>query len=149
MTTTFRATDVPASARRDYWHQVVGAAVGPLEARIGNTLDGRDQLVVSEVGALKVGVLSAAVQHVSLRYLQKLFEEEQATVAGWIRQRRLERCRRDLLDPALGERPVSAIANRRGLPSPAHFSRAFRAAYGATPVEYRRMAGESSVRSRR
>lgn len=40
----------------------------------------------------------AAAHHVSLRYLHKLFESLEATVAGWIRRRRLERCRRDLLD---------------------------------------------------
>jgi AraC-like DNA-binding protein len=60
-------------------------------------------------------------------------------VAGLIRQRRLERCRRDLLDPSLEDVPVSAIAARRGLTSAAHFSRVFRAAYGASPVEYRRL----------
>jgi AraC-like DNA-binding protein len=79
----------------------------------------------------------AAAHHISLRYLYKLFETQEATVAGWIRQRRLERCRRDLLDPALADRSVAAIAARWGLTSPAHFSRIFRAAYGLPPAEYR------------
>jgi AraC-like DNA-binding protein len=65
-------------------------------------------------------------------------------VAGWVRQRRLERCRRDLLDPASAARPVSAVAARWGLVNAAHFSRAFRAAYGLSPVEYRAMAGGRS-----
>jgi AraC-like DNA-binding protein len=47
----------------------------------------------------------------------------------------------DLLDPALAARPVSAIAARWGLVDPAHFSRLFRAAYGVSPVEYRRTMG--------
>jgi hypothetical protein len=59
------------------------------------------------------------------------------TASGWIRQRRLERCRRDLLDPALGDRSVGAIAARWGLIDAAHFSRLFRAAYGLPPGEYR------------
>jgi AraC-like DNA-binding protein len=79
----------------------------------------------------------AAAQYISVRYLHRLFETEQTTVADWIRRRRLERCRRDLLDPGLASRPVSAIAARWGLTSPAHFSRAFRAAYGMPPAEYR------------
>jgi len=79
----------------------------------------------------------AAAHHVSLRYLYTLFQAERATVAGWIRQRRLDRCRRDLLDPNQRDRPVSAIAARWGLPNPAHFSRIFKAAYGLTPAEYR------------
>jgi AraC-like DNA-binding protein len=86
----------------------------------------------------------AAAHHVSLRYLYKLFETEPTGVAAWIRERRLERCRRDLLDPALAERPVSAVAARWGLTNAAHFSRAFRAAYGLSPLAYRAMAGGSS-----
>jgi AraC-like DNA-binding protein len=82
----------------------------------------------------------AATHHVSLRYLHRLFEAEQTTVAEWIRRQRLERCRRDLLDPALREQPVNAIAARWGLLNAAHFSRAFRAAYGASPREYRRLS---------
>ncbi len=84
----------------------------------------------------------AAAHHVSLRYLYKLFERQPTGVAAWIRERRLERCRRDLLDPALRRQPVSAIGARWGLPEPAHFSRLFRTAYGVPPSEYRRtMAG--------
>jgi AraC-like DNA-binding protein len=79
----------------------------------------------------------AAAHHISLRYLHKLFQTQQATVAGWIRQRRLERCRRDLLDPAQRDRSVSAIAARWGLRNAAHFSRAFKASYGASPAAYR------------
>jgi AraC-like DNA-binding protein len=81
----------------------------------------------------------ASAHHVSLRSLYKLFEGEPTSVASLIRQRRLERCRRDLLDPSLSEVPVSTIAGRWGLTNAAHFSRAFRAAYGASPVEYRRL----------
>ena len=61
-------------------------------------------------------------------------------MAGWTRQRRLERCRRDLADPALAARPVAAIAARWGFPSAAEFSRAFRAAHGMPPGEYRMSA---------
>jgi AraC-like DNA-binding protein len=79
----------------------------------------------------------AAAHHISVRYLHKLFETQEATVAGWIRQRRLDRCRSDLLDPAKRARPVSAIAARWGFPNAASFSRTFRAVYGVAPGEYR------------
>jgi AraC-like DNA-binding protein len=85
----------------------------------------------------------AAANHISLRYLHKLFETQETTVARWVRQRRLERCRRDLLDPALGHWSVSAIGARWGLMNATHFSRAFRAAYGMPPTAYRR--GEASA----
>jgi AraC-like DNA-binding protein len=79
----------------------------------------------------------AAAHHMSLRSLHALFEHHEATVAGWIRHRRLERSRRDLADPAQRDVPVSAIGARWGLVDPAHFSRCFRAAYGLSPLEYR------------
>ena len=82
--------------------------------------------------------LVAAANHVSVRYLHRLFEAEDTTVAAWIRRRRLERCRRDLADPALAGVPVSTVAARWGLPDPAHFSRVFRLTYGLPPAEYRR-----------
>ena len=67
-------------------------------------------------------------------------------MAGWIRERRLERCRRDLTDPTLADWSVTAIALRWGLTDPAHFSRAFRTAYGLSPTEYRRAAKTASPR---
>jgi AraC-like DNA-binding protein len=76
----------------------------------------------------------------SLRALHQLFHDEGLTVAAWIRHRRLEQCRRDLSDPAFGSKPVAAIAARWGFSSAADFSRAFHAAHGLPPAEYRRFA---------
>ncbi|NBM16646.1 helix-turn-helix domain-containing protein [Streptomyces sp. GC420] len=86
----------------------------------------------------------ASAHHISLRYLHRLFEEQEMSVAAWIRARRLERCRRDLLAPELAAHPVGAIAARWGFPRPADFSRAFRRAYGVSPREYRRLPGAQS-----
>ncbi|WP_328743892.1 helix-turn-helix domain-containing protein [Streptomyces sp. NBC_00285] len=80
----------------------------------------------------------AAAHHISLRYLHKLFHEDKHTVSGWIRERRLEQCRRDLADPRLAARPIHAIAAQWGFISPAHFSQTFRTAYGLSPREFRR-----------
>jgi AraC-like DNA-binding protein len=60
------------------------------------------------------------------------------TVAAWIRHQRLECCRADLTDPRLRGMPVQAIGARWGFRSPADFSRAFRAAHGIPPGDYRR-----------
>ncbi|MFI0451176.1 helix-turn-helix domain-containing protein [Actinomadura sp. 6N118] len=79
----------------------------------------------------------AAALHISRSYLDKLFQAEGHTTAGWIRQRRLEQCRRDLTDPLLAARPINAIAARWGFTSPAHFSQAFRSTYGLSPRQYR------------
>jgi AraC-like DNA-binding protein len=88
----------------------------------------------------------AAAHHMSLRSLHQLVHDEGLTVAGWIRARRMERCRRDLSDPAMESRPVAAIAARWGFSSAADFSRAFRAAHGMPPAEYRRSAALAAGR---
>jgi AraC-like DNA-binding protein len=82
----------------------------------------------------------AAANHVSVRYLHRQFETHEATVAAWIRRRRLDRCRRDLADPTMRSVPISTIAARWGLTDATHFGRQFRAAYGLLPSEYRRAA---------
>jgi AraC-like DNA-binding protein len=87
----------------------------------------------------------ADAHFISVRYLHRLFEAEEVTVAGWVRARRLERCRRDLLDPALRDRPVSAIAARWGIPNAAHFSRVFRDAYGVPPIELRAIGVDAAA----
>ena len=86
----------------------------------------------------------ARATYISTRYLHKLFEAEGTTVCRWIRGSRLERCRRDLADPALDHWTILAIASRWGLPGPQHFSRLFRAAYGCSPREHRREVRRSS-----
>jgi AraC-like DNA-binding protein len=81
--------------------------------------------------------LVAGALHISVRQLHKVFHGTGTTVGGWIRQRRLEHCGRDLRDPHLADRPVAAIGARWGYPDPAHFSRVFKSAYGTGPRDYR------------
>jgi len=81
----------------------------------------------------------AAAHHISLRYLHRIFHEQESTVGAWIRTRRLDRCRRDLTDPTLRDRPVSAVGARWGFVDATHFGRAFKARYGLNPREYRRL----------
>ncbi|MCZ9350704.1 helix-turn-helix transcriptional regulator [Streptomyces mutabilis] len=80
----------------------------------------------------------AAAHHISSRHLHRLFQQEGVTVAALIRHRRLDKARRDLVDPALLDTPGQTIAARCGFTTSAHFSRAFRAAYGISPSEYRK-----------
>ncbi|NYI04513.1 AraC-like ligand-binding domain-containing protein [Allostreptomyces psammosilenae] len=82
----------------------------------------------------------AAAHQISVRHLHALFHEQGMTVAGRIRQRRLERCHHDLADPRLLSRPVHAVAARWGFTDAPHFSRVFRAAYGMSPSDHRALA---------
>jgi AraC-like DNA-binding protein len=77
---------------------------------------------------------------ISTRYLYRVYEEQGLSVCNSIRTARLDRCRHDLLSPALSDEPISAIAARWGLPNQAHFSRLFRTAYGCSAREFRRNA---------
>jgi AraC-like DNA-binding protein len=85
----------------------------------------------------------ARATFISTRYLHKLFEAEGTSVCRWIRETRLERCRHDLMDPAMSEETILAVASKWGLPGPEHFSRLFRSAYGCSPSELRREAKAS------
>lgn len=75
-----------------------------------------------------------AVAHgISTRYLSKLFESTDSSVARLIWERRLERIARDLRDPDLAAHSVSRIAFSWGYNNMSHFSRAFKARFGVSP----------------
>jgi transcriptional regulator GlxA family with amidase domain len=76
----------------------------------------------------------------SVRYINKLFEKEDYSLARWIRTRRLERCRRDLEDPAQRGRRVGDIAYAHGFKNVTNFNRVFRARYGCAPRALRSLA---------
>ena len=133
------------------------AALEILAARLAHELDNRDWgtpearrhalltavkgFIQQHLGDSQLSPAAiAAAHHMSLRSLHQLFHEEGLTVAGWIRRRRLECCRRDLSDPELAGRPIAAIAAKWGFSSASDFSRAFRAGHGLPPAQYRRSA---------
>ncbi|HEY7488145.1 MAG TPA: helix-turn-helix domain-containing protein [Streptosporangiaceae bacterium] len=142
------------------------AALDVLATRLAHELDG-DRWVAPETHrrALQVRIHAfiqqhlgdpdltpaaiAEVHHISLRLLHKLFHEQGETVAGWIRARRLEACRRDLIDPTQVGLPVAAVAARWGFQNAIHFSRLFRATYGLPPREYRRSIDAAAGRADR
>ncbi|MGW2160321.1 AraC-like ligand-binding domain-containing protein [Nonomuraea sp. NPDC001699] len=78
--------------------------------------------------------------HISVRYLQLLFQRQGTTLTEWIRRRRLEHCRADLADPRLAGQPIHAIAARWGFTRAADLSKSFRAKYGLSPKDYRHEA---------
>ena len=75
---------------------------------------------------------------ISIRRLHRSFADTKWSVCGWIRHRRLVRCREDLLDPAKDRLSITQIAFRWGFNDAAHFSRAFRSAYDQSPRDVRR-----------
>lgn len=75
---------------------------------------------------------------ISVRALHSLFEDTDTSVAGLVRGERLDRCLEDLQRSNGGS--VTEIAFRWGFCDAAHFSRAFKRKFGATPSEIRRAA---------
>ncbi|WJD94666.1 AraC family transcriptional regulator [Streptomyces antimycoticus] len=84
----------------------------------------------------------AAAHHISTSYLHRLFQNEEETVAAWIRRQRMERARHHLADPAQRTTPIHAIAARCGFPRASDFTRAFRSAYGIPPKDYRNQSSQ-------
>jgi len=79
----------------------------------------------------------AAEHHMSVRYINKLFERDGSSLARWVRMRRLERCRQDLENPALRARPIYEIAYSHGFKNVPHFNRLFRSRFGCSPYALR------------
>jgi acetamidase/formamidase/AraC-like DNA-binding protein len=86
----------------------------------------------------------ARKEGISARYVQRLFENAGDTFGHYLRRRRLERCRSDLVNPALSHLSITEISFRWGFNDSAHFSRAFREEYGASPRGYRKQASASA-----
>jgi len=74
---------------------------------------------------------------ISLRTLHALFAGRGHTVAGAIRERRLEQCRQALQHDAGTGLGISELALRWGFSDAAHFSKLFKSRYGMGPRAYR------------
>ncbi|RDI68338.1 helix-turn-helix domain-containing protein [Nocardia pseudobrasiliensis] len=83
--------------------------------------------------------------HVSARTLQRAFTAAGESVTTYIRNRRLEHARQDLITSR--RRPtVSEIAAHWQFSDSSHFIRAFKKRYGQTPVEFARSNDPGRVR---
>ncbi|MEV5576802.1 helix-turn-helix domain-containing protein [Spirillospora sp. NPDC052269] len=102
-----------------------------LTARIHRYID--DNLADPTLSPQRV----ADAHQISLRFLYKLFQTQETTVAAHIRLRRLDRCRRDLADPGMAHRSVQRIALRWGFSDPSHFSKLFHKTHDLSPADYR------------
>ncbi|MFI6339823.1 helix-turn-helix domain-containing protein [Streptomyces sp. NPDC050535] len=79
----------------------------------------------------------AAANGMSVRQLTAVFEPDDSP-AAFLRRERLRRARQELVDPRFAGVPISDIGARWGYPNPSTFGRAYRRAFGETPLEARR-----------
>jgi AraC-like DNA-binding protein len=80
----------------------------------------------------------ASAAGVSVRYANALLSNEGTSLERFIQDRRLERCRAALGDPAHAHRTIGEIAYSWGFSDLSHFGRRFKAEYGFSPSDYRR-----------
>jgi AraC-like DNA-binding protein len=90
----------------------------------------------------------ARAHGISVRSLYALLARSGISLGDWVREHRLEECRRELALPDARSRTIEHIAHRWGFVNAAHFSRAFKRAYGATPREWRDLTRGNRVGAR-
>lgn len=95
---------------------------------------------------LSVSSIAAAFR-ISPRYLHMLFTDENETISGYIRRRRLEECRKTLADPVWARRSITEIAYTFGFNNTTHFARVFRDHYNVRPRDYRKSCLERQGKS--
>jgi AraC family transcriptional activator of tynA and feaB len=81
----------------------------------------------------------------SARYINSLFEDEGTSLMRYVWKRRLENCRKDMLNPVYAGHRLTDIAFRWGFNDAAHFSRAFKQQFGCSPREFRLVQIESNL----
>jgi len=79
----------------------------------------------------------ARAHELSPRAVRRVFAANGVTVSSLVRERRLERIRDELVDPAHARESIGTIAARWGFPDPATVSSAFTRRYGTSPRRYR------------
>lgn len=105
----------------------------------GVTLERIQQYIARNLGAPLPPELLCRTFGISRSLLYRLFEPL-GGVAHYVQQRRLARAFHTLANPANRRLRVGEIATRCGFISEAHFSRAFRAAFGLAPSDVRAAA---------
>jgi AraC-like DNA-binding protein len=89
--------------------------------------------------------LVAARLRLSPRYLRAIFAASKETVSAYVLRRRLEECARELPNPRLQHLSITDIAFGWGFNSGPHFARSFRAHFGMSPRDFRRMGLERAA----
>lgn len=84
----------------------------------------------------KLGLLN----NVSERYIQKIFQEAGLKFSNYVRERRIDLCKRDLANPNYRGLSISEICFRWGFSDIAYFSRVFSQKIGVSPRVYREQA---------
>lgn len=128
VTTAATAADIPTA----------GEQAGVRTARLG-AIKSDIELQLCEPELSIQGI--ATINHISPRYIRKLFQDEGTTFSDFVLGRRLERACRLLLHQGQAATTVGAIAYACGFGDLSYFNRTFRRRFGFTPSDLRNGAG--------
>lgn len=127
-------------------YDLVAVAIG-LERDLAETARGSIQAarlhairqhVLANLGDHRLSVQQvAAMQGVTTRYVQMLFESEGTTFSEFVLKERLAWTMRRLCDPTSSGQSISTIALDAGFGDLSYFNRVFRRTYGETPSDAR------------
>lgn len=79
----------------------------------------------------------------SKRQLHKLFNDENCTINNYIRNSRLEKCKKDIEDLGLSKLSISEIGYKNGYNNISSFVKCFKRKFGVPPGEYRSLCEQS------
>ena len=82
----------------------------------------------------------AQAHGLSLSQLYRVFQSQRSTVGDYIRQRRLDRIKFELVNPASRHLTIAAVARKWGFLDTPHFNRVFKAQYKITPQQIQHQA---------
>jgi hypothetical protein len=82
----------------------------------------------------------AQAHGLSLSQLYRVFQSQRSTVGEHIRQRRLDRIKYELVNPASRHLTIAAVARKWGFLDTPHFNRVFKAQYKITPQQIQHQA---------
>lgn len=136
------AASYPQALLADQVGAMLAAALEPARPAVSRSHDlvGRAEALMRELldqPGLAGGNLAQSLG-VSLRTLHRAFAARGATVAGTLRQLRLQRAAELLAQPRLAGVSVAELGRRCGYSDASHFVRQFQQAFGDTPARWRR-----------
>jgi AraC-like DNA-binding protein len=89
----------------------------------------------------QLSAIEVAQAHgLTLSQLYRVFQSQHSTVGDYVRQRRLDRIKFELINPASRHLTIAALARKWGFLDTPHFNRVFKAQYKVTPQQIQNQA---------
>ena len=106
-----------------------------------NLLNKMREYIENNLEDYELNIEAIANKHqISVRHVHRLFGEIGLSPSNYITQKRLNKCKIDLLSPSSAKGTITDIAFRWGFNDSSTFSKIFKREFGLSPREFRRSA---------